>query len=1430
MSGEHPTRVLGAGESWLKRHRALAELALASGHAQASRGPGHARNLAFLPAEALDLDLSDPLQCDFGDYHLLEKLGQGGMGVVYRARQRSLDREVALKLLAAGPWASADFIERFRREAQSAARMQHPNIVPVYEIGNQDSLNYFSMGLVRGESLAQRIARRGPLPGREAAQLMRTIAEAVDYAHRLGVLHLDLKPGNVLIDETGVPMVADFGLARRLDEAMSGDEDEVCGTPSYMAPEQAAGAVAGLSPATDIHGLGAILYECLCGRPPFVGATPMETLERLVREAPVPPRQWRAGIDPDLEAICLRCLAKSPAERYPDARALAEDLGRFLDGREVSVRPLPALQRLARWAGREPRLAAALGAFLLALAGGLLASSYQWQRAEGNAVAARDLLWEGRREAALQLESEGRGFEALPRLLANLAEMEPGDPAAADEQRVGLLLGQAPVLIDRMVLADANPLALALSAGGRLLAVASNDLSVRWFDTATLAERGRVSLAGFATSDGQPRTPMLLRFIGEDRLLVTLEWYSNLVHPASSDSWLIDLDRQRIVEPPSAFPGFADAAYSADAGLALLRDRERRVQLWQVDPWQPLSGMYAPEPEQRVYLIDPAGRYLAHLRNVQGRLLVQEAAIETGSAVERARAEWGFSAWATSSDGARIALGTFDGRLSLLETSNWAERPLPVNSGRQITWIGFSADDRWLAAANADGAVQLHDVQTGAALVAGVLRHDFLPTRIGLDRNRRLLAVAGAGRVALWRIPLPGAWVAPAIRLGSLPLGHELAGRYSVDWDFASGLLASAGLDGHVRLWRLPADPLLPVRAAHQLPEQMRFLAGGVVDVAWDRMRLVGHDGHPQSPWVTLPQPPGFAERIGDRVVLTLADRLEVRDARDPAQVLATVALPGSPHRLLPLGPDGARLLLGFGESGPGHAIESLRIVSLDPPLLRPFEARLDGPLRLVRESPDHTRIVAIGGSDAETTVLRSSDLGVLADYPHDSEEPVQWAAFDPGSKGLWLARRAVDPRIGTDAILAWQPGREPVTPDSLPSGLRPLAALPLPAGLFIFGSERDELLRPDGSRVELERFGSGQASAALAVSPDRRIIAQGFRDSVLLRDAATGDLLGVPLRAGIGAVDGLALLAFSPDSRRLIGRSLHGRVLVWSIHTPRAEAEAVGADLARVLATQDRQRVLLMPGTEERRVLRARDPGAWGDESLRPEPVIGAWSETREPIPRRDPTLPPHLLDMGDRYEMAPETVHTPMYRQRATLRPYPAGRQRIDSVEFDIRGMYHIASDAPIYGYGSPTRPGRPLECLPVPSTVGSVAAFHFLGLYGARNRLPPGTVVGEFRLRYQDHGQAHVALLSGQHFPGFGRDDPAAMVFAADPSFVLTGLPASEGLSVTRIANPEPSRPVKCIDMYFVDNDAALLVFGVTAEPLPLSSAASNGVQDN
>jgi hypothetical protein len=357
----------------------LAKLAFGS---LATGTPAHAtavgRHLAQLPLDSLDLDLSDPEQRRFGDYELLDKIGQGGMGVVYRARQHSLEREVAIKLLAAGPWASDEFVARFRREAQAAARMQHPNIVEVYEIGQIDALNYFAMRLVRGHTLAQALRQPEPFDQRRALRLLRTIAEAVDYAHRLGILHLDLKPGNVLLDERGEPLVADFGLARRVDEGVGVEGDEISGTPSYMAPEQAQLKSHKLSAATDIYGLGAILYELLTGVPPFLAATPQATLERVVNEDVPRPRSHRRTIPADLEAICLKCLEKDPRERYGRARELADDLGNYLEGRAVSVRSPDLWERTQRW-WHQHKTEVAMFAVLLA---GFAATTKEWLRAE----------------------------------------------------------------------------------------------------------------------------------------------------------------------------------------------------------------------------------------------------------------------------------------------------------------------------------------------------------------------------------------------------------------------------------------------------------------------------------------------------------------------------------------------------------------------------------------------------------------------------------------------------------------------------------------------------------------------------------------------------------------------------------------------------------------------------------------------------------------------------------------------------------------------------------------------------------------------------------------------------------------------------------------------------------------------------------------
>ena len=279
----------------------------------------------------------------FGDYELIGEIARGGMGVVYRAKQVSLDRVVALKMILAGRLATTDDVERFRTEAEAAARLQHPNVVAVFEVGDTDGQHYFSMEYIEGDSLSQKLAH-GPMSGRLAAKYVRTIARAVHYAHRQGILHRDLKPSNILIDAADEPHVTDFGLAKRLGvdtgQTRSG---AVMGTPSYMAPEQAQGRTREATPAADVYSLGAILYELVTGRPPFKAETPLDTVVQVLENEPAPPTLLNPNIDQDLETISLKCLQKDPLLRYTSAEQMADDLHRYLEGEPISARSFNVL-------------------------------------------------------------------------------------------------------------------------------------------------------------------------------------------------------------------------------------------------------------------------------------------------------------------------------------------------------------------------------------------------------------------------------------------------------------------------------------------------------------------------------------------------------------------------------------------------------------------------------------------------------------------------------------------------------------------------------------------------------------------------------------------------------------------------------------------------------------------------------------------------------------------------------------------------------------------------------------------------------------------------------------------------------------------------------------------------------------------------------
>jgi serine/threonine protein kinase len=302
---------------------------------------------------------SSSMLMDFGDYELLEQIGRGGQGIVFRARQKSLNRIVALKVIGLGRWATEAHLKRFRLEAEAAARLEHPGIVPIHEVGERDGSCYFSMKFVEGGQLDE-VTKREPMPIRRAVELIAKVARTVDYAHEHGILHRDIKPGNILLDANGEPHLTDFGLARLVESESSVTHTlEVLGTPSYMAPEQAVGNNAAVSRATDVYGLGAVLYQLLTGHPPFAGGTTWETIKLLLDAEPRQPRLLNPKIDRDLNTICLKCLEKDPQRRYSSALALAEDLERWLKHEPIRARHTGVFARGSKWVRRNPARALA---------------------------------------------------------------------------------------------------------------------------------------------------------------------------------------------------------------------------------------------------------------------------------------------------------------------------------------------------------------------------------------------------------------------------------------------------------------------------------------------------------------------------------------------------------------------------------------------------------------------------------------------------------------------------------------------------------------------------------------------------------------------------------------------------------------------------------------------------------------------------------------------------------------------------------------------------------------------------------------------------------------------------------------------------------------------------------------------------------------
>ncbi len=340
----------------------------------------------------------------FGEYELLAEIARGGMGVVYRARQVRLNRIVALKMILSGQFAGKADVQRFHTEAEAAAQLDHPNIVPIYEVGEHDGHHFFTMGFVDGGSLASRL-QDGPLAPRESAKLVRQIADAVQYAHEKGVIHRDLKPANILLDRNGIPRITDFGLAKNVqrDSGLT-HTGQVMGTPGYLPPEQASGHNAQIRETADVYSLGAVLYALLTGRPPFQADNAMDTLMQVIERDPVSPRALNPGVPLDLETICLKCLEKDRRRRYQSAAEFSAELQRFLDGRPIAARPVSQLEHIWRWCRRNPIVAGLIATVAISLMVGIGVSSYFAVAATNRAN--ENLLLAGKERAASMLANQ----------------------------------------------------------------------------------------------------------------------------------------------------------------------------------------------------------------------------------------------------------------------------------------------------------------------------------------------------------------------------------------------------------------------------------------------------------------------------------------------------------------------------------------------------------------------------------------------------------------------------------------------------------------------------------------------------------------------------------------------------------------------------------------------------------------------------------------------------------------------------------------------------------------------------------------------------------------------------------------------------------------------------------------------------------------
>jgi WD40 repeat protein len=682
---------------------------------------------ARIPEGTAPTEISTPLGRGqkFGDYELLEEIAHGGMGVVYKARQLSLDRVVAVKMLLAG-LSSPEYVRRFRTEASAAASLQHPHIVAIHEVGVWQGWQYLVMDYVEGHSLAQRISdvRFRIADFRRSALWMKTVAEAVQYAHEHGILHRDLKPSNVLIDAADQLRVTDFGLAKRFEQesqvTLSG---QVLGSPSYMPPEQAEARRGKVSRRSDVYGLGATLYHLLTGRAPFQGETPTDVLHQVLNADPVAPRQLNPSIPRDLETICLKCMEKEPARRYANAQTVAEELGRFLAGEPVVAHPVGPAGKAWRWCRRKPVVAGLSVGLLLALILGLAGVTWQWRRAEQIAQA----------EARQREQAEANAYTA---------DMNQAQRALQDDD-----LGKAQSLLARY------------RPGTGLE-------HLRGFEWRYLTAEARSDMAG--EDNSSPSAAFRAAFSPDGRTLAVGR-YGGAV-----ELWDVALmARTTVLETDAGFAGAVAVAFAPWTNLLAVARPSGIIRLWQLEPRR-IVGELRSSHRSLSLSFSSDQRYLASYQS--GGASVWD--------LERLQLVKHFPGPVDDNDhtgkvcfapgGRFLALGELSGQIRILEVEADDEVLLIAAHEQGITSLAFSPDGKLLASASGyrTDEIRLWNVATGE-LAGSLPGHRAWVSALHFSADgRRLYSGSADQTIRIWAIP-------------GLRLEHTLRGHKDEIWTLA---------------------------------------------------------------------------------------------------------------------------------------------------------------------------------------------------------------------------------------------------------------------------------------------------------------------------------------------------------------------------------------------------------------------------------------------------------------------------------------------------------------------------------------------------------------------------------------------------------------------------------------------------------------------